>query len=318
MQVSKTGVNSVDALYGVNFTGNIIPNSWYSTIRTEKGKPDLTAITILSEIMYWHRPREECEESDAGGIKLIKRFNADMLQLSYNQLEKKFGLTKDQSRRAIEHLEALGLIKRHFRKVETGNTTLFNVMYIELFSDRLMEITFPDGYEHPGRKNPTRVSEKTDKVIGNIGTGSGIKPTTNTKITTEITNKDYNSIYQAELERVREQVDYEALTRDIGLDRRMIDEIVEIIAENKLYGTEPQLINGALIPASVIREKFRKINSYVVREVIDSLRAAPRNIVNTRGYIMTALYNASSTYELGLDVEVTRGMFRREASAWEA
>ena len=73
MQVSKTGVNSVDALYGVIFTGNIIPNSWYSTIRTEKGKPDLTAITILSEILYWHRPREECDESDAGGIKLIKR-----------------------------------------------------------------------------------------------------------------------------------------------------------------------------------------------------------------------------------------------------
>ena len=52
--------------------------------------------------------------------------------------------------------------------------------------------------------------------------------------------------------------------------------------------------------------------------IIDSLRSAPRNIVNTRGYIMTALYNASSTYELGLDMEVTRDMFRREASAWEA
>ena len=318
MQIRKTGVRSVDALYGVDFIGNIIPNSWYSTIQTEAGKPDLTAITVLSEIMYWHRPREECEESDAGGIKLSKRFNADMLQLSYNQLEKKFGLTKDQSRRAIERLEALGLIKRHFRKVETDNTTLYNVMYIELFSDRLMEITFPDGYEHSGRKNPTRVSEKTDEVIGNNGAGSGIKPTTNTKITTEITNKDYNSIYQAEIVLVREQVDYEALTRDVESDRGMIDEIVEIIAENMLYGTEPQLINGALIPASVIKEKFRKINSHVVKEVIDSLRSVPRNIVNTRGYIMTALYNASSTYELGLDVEVTRDMFRREASAWEA
>ena len=129
MQIRKTGVRSVDALYGVDFIGNIIPNSWYSTIQTEAGKPDLTAITVLSEIMYWHRPREECEESDAGGIKLSKRFNADMLQLSYNQLEKKFGLTKDQSRRAIERLEALGLIKRHFRKVETGNTTLYRTMH---------------------------------------------------------------------------------------------------------------------------------------------------------------------------------------------
>ncbi len=141
---------------------------------------------------------------------------------------------------------------------------------------------------------------------------------TNTKTTTEITNKDYDSIYQAEIERVREQVDYEALTRDMGSDRGMIDEIVEIIAENNLYGTESQSINGERIPASIIRERFRKINSYVVKEVIDSLRSAPRNVVNTRGYILTALFNAASTYEIGLDMEVNRDMFRREASAWEA
>ena len=318
MQVSKTGVRSVDTLYEVKFTGNIIPNPWYSTIRTEKGKPDLTAITILSEILYWHRPREECDQSDAGGIKLIKRFKADLLQMSYKHLEDKFGLTKDQSRRAIERLEKLGLVKRHFRTVETDNATLYNVMYIELFTDRLLEITFPEGYEPPGRKNPTRVSEKTDEVIRNNQAGSAKNPMTNTEITTEITNIDYDSIYQAEIERVREQVDYEALTRDIGSDRGMIDEIVEIIVENNLYGMEPQLINGERIPAPIIRERFRKINSYVVKEVIDSLRSAPRNIVNTRGYIMTALYNASSTYELGLDMEVTRDMFRREASAWEA
>ena len=318
MQVSKTGVRSVDTLYEVKFTGNIIPNPWYSTIRTEKGKPDLTAITILSEILYWHRPREECDQSDAGGIKLIKRFKADLLQMSYKHLEDKFGLTKDQSRRAIERLEKLGLVKRHFRTVETDNATLYNVMYIELFTDRLLEITFPEGYEPPGRKNPTRVSEKTDEVIRNNQAGSAKNPMTNTEITTEITNIDYDSIYQAEIERVREQVDYEALTRDMGSDRGMIDEIVEIIVENDLYGTEPQMINGERIPASIIKERFKKINSYVVKEVIDSLRSEPRNIVNTRGYIMTALYNASSTYELGLDMEVTRDMFRREASAWEA
>lgn len=319
MQVSKTGVSSVDALYGVNFTGNIIPHSWYSTIQTEKGRPDLKAITILSEILYWHRPREECDESDAGGVRLVKRFKADLLQLSYKQLRVKFGLTKDQSRRAIERLEELGVIKRHLRTVITeSDDKLGNVMFIELFSDRLLEITFPEDLEDPHRKKTIRVSEKTNEGIGNIQQAIVKKPMTNTETTTEITNKDYDSIYQMEIERVREQVDYEALTRDMGSDRGMIDEIVEIIAENNLYGTESQSINGERIPASIIRERFRKINSYVVKEVIDSLRSAPRNVVNTRGYILTALFNAASTYEIGLDMEVNRDMFRREASAWEA
>ncbi len=153
MQVSKTGIKMVDDLYGVNFTGNIIPHTWYSTIQSDSGKPDLAAITILSEILYWHRPREECDESDSGGIELHKRFKADLLQLSYKQLWVKFRLTKDQSRRGIKRLEELGLIKRHLRTVITeSDDKLGNVMFIELFSDRLLEITFPEGLEDPHRK----------------------------------------------------------------------------------------------------------------------------------------------------------------------
>jgi hypothetical protein len=57
-QIAKTGIASVDALYSIDFPGNIIPHSWYGTIQTESGKPDMNAIAILSEILYWHRPRE--------------------------------------------------------------------------------------------------------------------------------------------------------------------------------------------------------------------------------------------------------------------
>ena len=188
---------------------------------------------------------------------------------------------------------------------------------IRLLTDNVLKLTADQKYD-PGGIKPQRSCDKTGEVCGKTLIDDQTEPITNTKNTTEITTKDYDSIYQAETERVREQVDYEVLARDMVSDRGMIDEIVAIIAENNLYGMEPQLINGERIPASIIRKRFRKINSYVVKEVIDSLRSAPRNIVNTRGYIMTALYNASSTYELGLDMEVTRDMFRREASAWEA
>ena len=318
MQVSKTGVRSVDALYGMDFTGNIIPHSWYSTIQTKTGKPDLTAITILSEILYWHRPREECDESDAGGIKLHKRFKADLLQLSYKQLWEKFRLTKDQSRRGIERLEKLGLIKRHFRTVVTDSSILNNVMYIELFTDKLLEVTYPDGSNYPNRKKPTRVSDKTDEIIGNTKVGSGKILITNTENTTKIINKDYNSIYQEEVERVRDQVDYEILTKDMKADRGMIDEMIGIIADMNLYATGPQSINGERIPAQIVRDRLSKVNSYVMKEVLDSMRAAPREVGNARGYILTSLFNAASTYDIGLDMEVNRDMFRKEACAWEA
>ena len=65
MQVIKTGVESVDDLYGVEFTGNMIPHSWYAAIQTESGRPDLAAIVLLAEILYWHRPTVERAADDS-------------------------------------------------------------------------------------------------------------------------------------------------------------------------------------------------------------------------------------------------------------
>lgn len=87
MKVIKTGVESVDDLYGIEFTGNMIPHSWYAVIQTENGRPDLAAIVILAEILYWHRPTVERTADDAAVIVLKKKFHADLLQMSYAQIE---------------------------------------------------------------------------------------------------------------------------------------------------------------------------------------------------------------------------------------
>lgn len=119
-------------------------------------------------------------------------------------IEKKLCLSKDQRRRAMEKLESLGLIERRLRTVVTeSGDKLGNVMYIKLFTQRLLEITFP-GYD-PCKKYPTRVSTETDKVIGGNRQDCLSEPMTNT----EITNIDYTSFYQQEKSKVRDQVDYE-------------------------------------------------------------------------------------------------------------
>ena len=218
MKVIKTGVESVDDLYDIEFTGNMIPHSWYAAIQTENSRPDLAAIVILAEILYWHRPTVERTADDAAVIVLKKKFHADLLQMSYAQIEKKLFLSKAQSRRALEKLENLGLIERCLRTVvtESGNK-LGNVMYIKLFTQRLLEITFP-GYD-PCKKYPTRVSAETDKVIGENRQACLSEPMTNTEITTEITDTDYTSFYQQERAKVRDQVEYEYLIMDRKNDK---------------------------------------------------------------------------------------------------
>lgn len=319
MQVSKTGIKSVDDLYGVTFTGNIIPHSWFKAIRMKDGKPDQTAINILSEILYWHRPREECGDDEAGGVTLKKKFKADLLQISYSQLEKKFGFTDDMSRRAIENLESLGLIKRRFRTITTDSgMKLNNVMYIELFTDRLLEITFPERTEDPIGFEPTRVCVQTDKVIGLNTTASGLEPTTNTKNTTENTTIDYTSVYQQEKEKVRDQIEYEYLITDRKADRGMIDDMVDLITDVNISGKKFQTVNGEPMPTDIVREHLARIDMEIMRQVLDNIKSVTKPVTNLRGYLLTTLYNAPVTYETGLDMQVRQDMNRREVSSWRS
>lgn len=81
-----TGNKTVDRLSRMNITGNVIPAAWYQTIRKPTGKPYLNAIVILSDIVYWYRAAEVRDEGSGQLIGYRKRFRADLLQRSYQQM----------------------------------------------------------------------------------------------------------------------------------------------------------------------------------------------------------------------------------------
>lgn len=307
-KITKTGIASVDALYGIDFTGNIIPHSWYGTILTDKGKPDMNAIVILSEILYWHRPRECCGDGDSGEILLSKRFGKDMLQLSYGQLNKKFHLSKAQCRRAMKNLERLGVIKRHLRDLETdAGNSLNNVMFIELFSDRLVQLTFPDG-DTPGAKNVTRVSGEMYEVIDSDESGDVNEDMTNTKNTTEITNKDY-SLYHSALEQVRDQIDYDVLIEDRKIDKGIIDNIVDIMVEINMSRRKAHNVNGDPVAADLVKARLKSLDSGMIRTILDKIKGSLVPVGNMKAYLVTILFNTPATYETELAMQVSRDMY---------
>lgn len=307
-KITKTGIASVDALYGIDFTGNIIPQSWYGTILTDKGKPDMNAIVILSEILYWHRPRECCGDGDSGEILLSKRFGKDMLQLSYGQLNKKFHLSKAQCRRAMKNLERLGVIKRHLRDLETdAGNSLNNVMFIELFSDRLVQLTFPDG-DTPGAKNVTRVSGEMYEVIDSDESGDVNEDMTNTKNTTEITNKDY-SLYHSALEQVRDQIDYDVLIEDRKIDKGIIDNIVDIMVEINMSRRKAHNVNGDPVAADLVKARLKSLDSGMIRTILDKIKGSLVPVGNMKAYLVTILFNTPATYETELAMQVSRDMY---------
>jgi hypothetical protein len=125
----------------IHFEGNIIPHPWYQRITLESGKPDLPAIIILAEIIYWYRPYQTLTK---GGKPLLrKHFDGDMFQCSAAYFQAKFGLTKDQTRKALKRLEDGGYIRREYRDMVQQGILRNCVMFVEPVPLAILTITHP-------------------------------------------------------------------------------------------------------------------------------------------------------------------------------
>ena len=140
-----TGHPIVDEIGKINFEGTVIPHNWFNAIKFNNGKPDVVAIVLLSEIVYWYRPAIIKDEL-TGRIKEIrKRFKADLLQRSYESFAEQFGFTKRQVKDALKRLEDAGLIAKEFRNIRVDGKVLANVLFIRLNPQKVLEITFGQG-----------------------------------------------------------------------------------------------------------------------------------------------------------------------------
>lgn len=70
--IYSTGNAIVDENAKLNISGNVIPQMWYRTIIRESGKPNLTAIIILADIVYWYKPTELRDEN-SGQVVAVKK-----------------------------------------------------------------------------------------------------------------------------------------------------------------------------------------------------------------------------------------------------
>lgn len=322
--IQSSGSTTVDRLANIQLTGNIIPHSWYKEITFKGGKPHSVAITVLSEIVYWYRPKEIYEETSGKLIGYKKKFKSDKLQLGYQQLADKFGYTKTQIKSAINFLCELGIIKKELRNIYAAGQTLSNVMYLDLNVDRLFEITYPssvpdsitDSNATPGVFETDTVPvystipphDETDTLPDLNHGPPPFKPETYTKNTTKTTTNTTtktSSIYQG-MDRKKKYDQYEALIKEnINYDylmenldisaRQRVDELLNLILEVMVSEKGTIRINGEDKPSSVVRSVFSKLTREHISYVLQSIADNPSRIHNIKAYLLTSLYNAPLT-----------------------
>lgn len=324
MQMS--GNATVDKLYGLEITGNVIPQNWFQTIVNDKGRPMANAIMILGEILYWYRPTEERDERDLKVSRIRKKFSGDTLQMSYRQLEQKFSLTRNQVKAAILVLEKLGVIQRSFRNLVIRGTKVNNVMYIHLNPDRLIELTFPEKADATYSGKATTSVKKTTEVCTSINsgiaendmkalqkndTGEEEKQRTNTKNTIEITNKDYLSIYQAAEKSFKAQIEYGILKLDHPNEMDLVDDMVGIAADIIVSPKKNCRVNGEEIAMARVQERFKMINFLTMKYILESLHSSTTEVKNVRAMLITAMYNAPVTMETHYNAKVRHDLAKK-------
>lgn len=326
---TSTGNETVDRLSRMNITGNVIPAAWYQTIRKPTGKPYLNAIVILSDIVYWYRAAEVRDEGSGQLLGYRKRFKADLLQRSYQQMADQFGITKRDATNAVVELERLGVVRRVFRTLAINGQTVPNILFLELDADVLEQITFPE--EYVTKQEPEAKEEENRQNFG-VESGAGVicrgyhsnrghlPPESGRGITeirdtspqaerdgltemretnTENTYRDYNTdypiqSYQQAKEAFKRQIEYDILIRDRN-DEEELDELVEIAVDVLTSTAETIRVNREERPARLVKEQYEKLTMFHIQYVLDCLKKTETKARNIRAVMVTALYNAVNT-----------------------
>lgn len=291
-----TGSPTVDRMCRLQFTGNVIPSTWYHTIKKETGKPNLNAIIILADIVYWYRPVEIRDEVTGQLCGFKKKFQADILQRNYQQLADQFGITKRDAVNAVVELEKLGVVTRVFRTVSIKGQLYSNVMFLDLDVDVLIQLTYPETLENAaagtsdtpyhlfwGQPPPKKVT-----AVSDMG-----------KTYTKNTYRDYNidfSIpsYREVAEQVKEQIEYDNLILDHPHDSR-VEEILGLIVDVMTSTAAVIRVNREEKPVNVVKAQFLKLKKEHIDFVLFSMDSNTTKARNIRAVLLTALYNSVNT-----------------------
>lgn len=138
----------VSAMAHIAIRGDVVPPSWRKelckTIAGGKHIPDRDAIDVLSYVVHWYTPALIIDDGTGDIVGYRKRFDTDIVQLSYQYIADHFSLSKTAIKTACDRLEQQGFIYREFRTVRDDeiNRTSNNVMFIGINLDKIDAITY--------------------------------------------------------------------------------------------------------------------------------------------------------------------------------
>ena len=178
----------------MNFRGNVIDHGWFKTLTLDNGKPNMVAISILGEVVYWYKPTEVRDEH-SNNVRYKQKFKADTLPKSYQQFADSFGFTKRQVKDACDYLKDRRLVRIEFRTVFVNGTRCNNVMFIEPIPEEIQKISilYWENGTPPTLERKRVLQPNVPPSYDKTEEPPTFKRKTNTKITTKNTTENVSS-----------------------------------------------------------------------------------------------------------------------------
>ena len=226
----------------------------------------------------------------------------------------------DAIREAVKELEKAGYITRRQGRDEKGKMTAIEYTIYEQpqppaldcpvlenpTTDKpILENPTPD---NPTSENPTQLnkdrSSKEKSITDGSNTDSILILSPPSPLGEEAaapperkgTGAKSQSAVEIYREIIKDNIEYEHLCQYAkGIDRDMLDEIVDLLVETVCSARKTIRIAGDDCPAELVKSKLMKLNSSHIEFVFDCISKNTTEIRNIKKYLLAVLFNAPST-----------------------
>ena len=226
--------------------------------------------------------------------------------------------SKDAIRSAVNELERAGYIERRQTTDEHGKFSVNEYIIHEQPAQEAPSSENPTTENptaeplsaYPSSENPTTGKPMTENPLSENPTQQNIDIQITDKQNTDSSSTDSflpsapaakreptpTTDGRTEREAVREQIEYAFLV-DPG-NRAQLDELVELMVEVAM-NRSPTIRFGreAEYPTGYVQDRFRQLTRDHIEKVLDGIRENTTRVWNTRAYLLSALFNATSTLD---------------------
>jgi len=182
----------------------------------------------------------------------------------------------------------------------------------EISTSRGREIRLQEVDESDTIDNNTNYTESnnTDNNYNNVSENNPI--ISNQAVRTGASTKDAQKRLMDEMVvttwLIKDNISYDDLIRAYPLEKKRIDELVEIMVDVIVSNSETVRIGKEDKPREVVRSRFEKLDYSSMEYVIECLKQNTTKVHNIKNYLLTALYNASMTIDNYYFAEVNHDM----------